>query len=246
MNWTSHPDPKRKSNQYSGGNFLDGLDFSNLRVSKWDSYESAKSDGANAIKNCYHDALEGIQNANELSCLRGELRKAMITLAQEINRSDNIMILPAKRKQMNLDAVKKFWAVIAGNDLVSDIKNGQKIWRLKPLTTAKKYQTESQSVSSEPYSKLGPRTADEIRTRLLALGSEGRKLNEYVEAILAKRTTFGFIELYLVGSKWVDEGFESCPVEYFGDKAKMRFVKKDKNGVIEEQRTVHFTRQSQS
>ena len=43
-----------------------------------------------------------------------------------------------------------------------------------------------------------------------------------------------------------DEGFESCPVEYFGDKAKMRFVKKDKNGVIEEQRTVHFTRQSQS
>jgi hypothetical protein len=146
---------------------------------------------------------------------------------------------------MNQDAVKKFWDVIAGNDLVSEIKNEQKIWRLKPLrANAKKYQTETQSIISEPFSKPIPRTAGEIRTKLRALGLQGRQLTENVEAILAKRTTLGFIELHLVGSKWLDEGFESCPVEFFGEKAKLRFVKTDKNGVIEEERTVHFTRQS--
>lgn len=131
MDWTSHPEPKRKTDQYPGGNLPSPEEFWRLLEPKHTKNEIARSDGVNAPEKSYRAALNGVQYTNEISCLRGELRRAIIKLAEDMRAADNINILPTKRHLMQDQAKREFWLKILGRRLISEIKGGQKIWRLK-------------------------------------------------------------------------------------------------------------------
>jgi hypothetical protein len=129
MDWTSHPEPKRKTDQYPGGHLPQDLILDRMMGS---SEQPIRSDGKNALKESFWEARKGFKYTNQISCLRGPLRKAIIKLAEEVHKSDNINILPAQRVRMEKEALGRFFQLIQSyQKIVSEVKDGQTIWRLK-------------------------------------------------------------------------------------------------------------------
>lgn len=85
MKCHSHPEPRRKTNQYPGGHLPDDTVFERSFCES--AGHSWSSDGRHALEKSIKAALAGLQFTNEISCLRGRLRKAVIQLASDIRLS---------------------------------------------------------------------------------------------------------------------------------------------------------------
>ena len=128
MHWSSNPEPKRKTDQYPGGSLnLERLFEARVR----DSDEVLRADGKGALMASFKSALGGVQYTNQISCLRGRLRKGIIKLAQDMAAADNIEISPRTRDEMRLEALEDFSKLLVGHEIVAEVRAGQKLWRLR-------------------------------------------------------------------------------------------------------------------
>jgi hypothetical protein len=184
MNWTSYPEPKRKTDQYPGGNLPDDGFYDFLMSSD----HPIRSDGKSALAESFRAALGGIQYTNHISCLRGQLRKAVIKLAEDIHKSDNIKIPPTERKRMREAATSRFVRLIYHNKVVSEVKYGQTIWRLKQNHQPEKLQTTTTKPLALGQAMIGPSPMSqwEFRQRHGLGNADGkRKYREYLKILKA-------------------------------------------------------------
>ena len=129
MNPTSNPEPKRKSNQYPGGH-LPTEQLVDSRISLPTAHPWL-SNGKTALMDSVRSALNGIQYVNQISCLRGQLRKAVIKLAEDVAATNDLNMPPPEREKRRNAAITRFVAVLEGFRIVPEDQAGQTVWRLR-------------------------------------------------------------------------------------------------------------------